>query len=110
MGTENERESIGTPLDWVAFKQQFFSSAVIAPKGIDSRCSIYNTERWFGLYQELCRIAHLPLTPTTDGYSLALYYGPNRYSTLQSINDLGYGDLRMQELVTTWLGYLWLGQ
>ncbi len=101
MGTESERESVATAVDWVAFKQQFFTSAIIAQGGgVASADLSYQTAAAnSGYIKNFAASMVLPLTPTTEGYSFALYYGPNKYSTLRGVNDLGYGELTMEELV-----------
>ncbi|MFI3259828.1 MAG: membrane protein insertase YidC [Rikenellaceae bacterium] len=101
VGTESKSESVSTAMDWIAFKQQYFSSAIIAPEGGISTADVsYVTAKPnSGYIKSFSAKMSLPLTPTTEEYRMALYYGPNKYATLKGINDLGYGDLRMQELV-----------
>ncbi|MFI3303831.1 MAG: membrane protein insertase YidC [Rikenellaceae bacterium] len=101
MGTESKSETISTSLDWIAFKQQFFTSAIIAPEGGISNAYVsYNTAAEnSGYIKEYVATMNLPLSPASDTFDLALYFGPNKYATLKSINDLGYGELTMEELV-----------
>ncbi len=101
MGTERESTSVNTALDWIAFKQQFFTSAIIAPGGGIATADVaYSTAAEnSGYIKNFSASIALPLNPSTDRYSMALYYGPNKFSTLNDVNDLGYGELSMEELV-----------
>ncbi len=101
MSEEDKSESISTSVDWIAFKQQYFSSVIIAPQGAISTADVgFTTAKPnSGYIKDFAASMTLPLTPSSDEYSLALYYGPNKYATLNSINDLGYGELGMEEIV-----------
>ncbi len=101
MGTESEKKSVSTAVDWVAFKQQFFSSAIIAPAGAIASADVayVTAAEGSGYVKNFQSVMSLPLTPSTESFDFALYFGPNKFSILESVNDLGYGDLYMQELV-----------
>ncbi len=100
-GDGSESESISTSVDWVAFKQQYFTSAIIAPGGgISTSTMAYTTAQpQSGYIKNFEATMTLPLDPAKTEYDMALYFGPNKYSTLKAIDDLGYGELRMGELV-----------
>ncbi len=101
VGTENKEETITTPLDWVAFKQQYFTSAIVSAEGGISNAFVgYNTAAEnSGYIKDFTATLSFPVSPEKESYKLALYFGPNKYATLNSVNDLGYGELRMQEVV-----------
>ncbi len=101
VGTESERESVATAMDWIGFKQQFFTSAIIAPGGgiATADLSYVTASEGSGEMKEFRSSFTLPLTPSTESFDLALYFGPNKFSILESVNDLGYGDLYLEEIV-----------
>ncbi len=100
-GDGAESESVSTSVDWISFKQQYFSSAIIAPGGgISTATMKYTTATpQSGYIKEFEAIMTLPLEPSTTEYAMAMYFGPNKYSTLKAIDKLGYGELGMDELV-----------
>ncbi len=101
VSTESKSENIAQGIDWVAFKQQYFSSVIIAPEGGISKGDVsYKTaEDGSGYIKTFKATMELPLLPNKSEYDMALYFGPNSYPTLKAVNDLGYGDLRIEELV-----------
>ncbi len=101
VSTESKSENIAQGIDWVAFKQQYFSSVIITPEGGISKGDVsYKTaEDGSGYIKTFKATMELPLLPNKSEYDMALYFGPNSYPTLKAVNDLGYGDLRIEELV-----------
>ena len=98
---ESENKEISTALEWIAFKQQFFSSVIIAPKGGISTADVaFSTlEPNSGYIKDFSALMTLPLSPSSDKFDMHLYLGPNDYSILSELNDLGYGELEMDKLV-----------
>ncbi len=102
MSTSAEKESISTAVDWIAFKQQYFSTVIIAPQGGISSAdmSFVTAAENSGYIKSFSALISLPLTASTTEFDLGLYYGPNQYNTLANIGDIeGYEDLRLKELV-----------
>ncbi len=102
LSVSDERESaqVSTPVEWIAFKQQYFSSVIIAAQGSISTADVeYSTlQPNSGYIKDFSAKMTLPIN--SDGrYDMALYFGPNEYSTLSQLNDLGYGELAMEKLV-----------
>ncbi|MDR1415973.1 MAG: membrane protein insertase YidC [Prevotellaceae bacterium] len=93
-GSGNKEENVKTRLQWIAFKQQFFSSILLA-KG-DNFYGAYmgyitykpnNRENF--LKQYVANI-QLPVAGVHDqNVPMAFYFGPNHYSTLKSSFDEG---------------------
>ncbi|MFR9651035.1 MAG: membrane protein insertase YidC [Rikenellaceae bacterium] len=98
---EGESKQVSTAVDWVAFKQQYFSSVLIAAGGGISTADVaFNTAApQSGYIKDFMANMTLPLNPTSDRYDLKFYFGPNEFSTLEQLNDLGMGDLAMEKLV-----------
>ncbi len=98
---ERESKNISTPVEWVAFKQQFFSSVIIAPEGGISTADIsFSTLKpESGYIKDFSALMTLPLNPASDSYDLHLYFGPNDYSILSELDDMEYGNLEINKLV-----------
>ncbi|MFR9619703.1 MAG: membrane protein insertase YidC [Rikenellaceae bacterium] len=102
MSKERESKQISTSVDWVAFKQQYFSSVIIAPgAGISSADVAFTTAaEGSGYMKSFSATMNLPLSAATTEFDLGLYYGPNQYNVLANVSDIeGYEDLRLKELV-----------
>ncbi|MFI3248686.1 MAG: membrane protein insertase YidC [Rikenellaceae bacterium] len=98
---ETKSEQISTPLEWVAFKQQFFTSALISPESQIATADLkyVTAAQNSGNIKAFTASMTLPIKADSDEHNMALYFGPNKYSTLNAVNDLGYGELTMEELV-----------
>ena len=97
LGISNEmkEETINSKIKWVAFKQQFFSSILIAGDDFQNGSVKFTT---FAPTAREIKTFHtqlaVPYTPQTDHYDFSFYFGPNKYSTLKK-----YDDLHLQKLV-----------
>ncbi len=98
---ESKSENItGEKINWVSFKQQFFSSVFIAPANFSSANLAFDTaEEGSGYMKDFSAKMSLPYDSSVEGYSFALYFGPNEYYILKGTEDLGYGDLRLDEMI-----------
>ncbi|MFI3323591.1 MAG: membrane protein insertase YidC [Rikenellaceae bacterium] len=100
MSEENKSESVSTQVEWVAFKQQYFTSAFIAPDNFSYADMGYSTAKpYSGYLKSFSSKMAVPYTPQSEGYNFALYFGPNKYSILKGIDDLGYGNLELDEII-----------
>jgi len=93
--TEAKREDITTKVQWVGFKQQFFSSILVSKDNFSRSTIGYET---FPPSDKNIKHFHaeltLPYSPTVDGYDFNFFFGPNRFYTLKA-----YDDLEFQRLV-----------
>lgn len=112
--TRNDKKELTEPVKWIAFKDQFFSSIIIAEKPFTNvvlssemlsedkeYIKDYKAETW------------VPVTidPTDDNItaSFKYYFGQNHFYTLKSYDknaESGSSKLYLEELVD--LGYKWL--
>ncbi|MGL4907906.1 MAG: membrane protein insertase YidC [Bacteroidales bacterium] len=104
IGTSSEKESVKTRLHWVAFKQQFFSSILIAKDdmlgGAELTYSTYKPNNNARYLKNYSASITLPIVPQRDiNLPMAFYFGPNHYSTLKSF------DANLDKLVPmgTWI-------
>ena len=97
--TKDEQASITEPLDWVAFKNQYFSCVFMAEKNfenatLDSKME----EKSSGYMKNYHACMQTAFDPTgTQPSHFQFYFGPNHFKTLLASNDLSFKD-KDQEL------------
>ena len=95
MSEKSKSKSISTSVNWVAFKQQFFSSAFIAPQNVTNANLAFDTAApGSELLKSFSAQMTVPYTVQTEGYDFAFYFGPNKFSVLKK-----YGDLHFERLI-----------
>lgn len=100
--TSDDKEDLRTKVKWVAFKQQFFSAALVANDAFLSGTVISN--KYLGSQKRLLKTFKSELNipfdrKSSESRDLTFYFGPNHYNTLskQEIPDfeklvpLGWG-------------------
>ncbi len=97
-------EPIEDKIDWVAFKNQFFSAVMIAGKdfGKDAKMTSIPQEKGSGYLKQYGAKMKTFFDPTgKQPTELEFYFGPNDYRLLQKVeNESRFGkDLQMQRLV-----------
>ena len=93
-------KNISTQVNWVAFKQQFFSSVFIAPDNVSYANLAFDTAApESSLLKTFTAQMGVPYTPQTEGYDFAFYFGPNKYSILKKVDDPKGADLHLERLV-----------
>ncbi|MCT4637738.1 MAG: membrane protein insertase YidC [Bacteroidales bacterium] len=89
-GADADEEKLDTRVEWVSFKDQFFSSIIVSDNGFQS--PIMNTESYqegSGLIKKFKANLGVHYTGTNDEkVKLNLYFGPNKYNILE---DQGKG-------------------
>lgn len=99
----NEKETLSTKIKWVAFKQQFFSSILIAQEAftdVTLSSDISNEPQYLKkVYAEI----PLPYAGNSNEvYNMQFFFGPNSYPILKE-----YGaDIELPKLVN--LGWKWV--
>lgn len=88
--TDYEEEILEATTQWVAFKQQFFSAAIISSEGFGKEnASVATVETGDPRYTKgLETSLGVPLSEADPSFDFQLYLGPNHYQTLA---DLGVG-------------------
>ena len=93
-------KNISTQVNWVDFKQQFFSSVFIAPDNVSYANLAFDTAApESSLLKTFTAQMGVPYTPQTEGYDFAFYFGPNKYSILKKIGEPGGADIYLERLV-----------
>ena len=100
----DDSEKIKEPVDWVAFKNQFFSCIMVGKNKFDDVVLESDTLHEGKGYLKTC-IADMstPFDPTGKvATDLSFYFGPNKFSVLKESNELIGGednDLQLQRLI-----------
>ncbi len=113
-GRDAEKD-IEERLDWIAFKNQFFSSVMIAYQDFDKvHLSSKLREKGSGYLKDYKASMTTYFDPTgKQATSMQFYFGPNHYKTLQRMDHFAAGDkdLDMQELVYLgWPLFRWINR
>ncbi|OWY21646.1 membrane protein insertase YidC [Sphingobacteriales bacterium UPWRP_1] len=88
--TANDKKSISFSLDWVAFKQQFFNTTLIAQKGFKAaelaiEAPAAETDTTLEIASANLRMQYEPGAEFI--FPMQLYFGPNHYKTLRSMKN-----------------------
>lgn len=102
---EPEQKDLTGALKWVAFKQQYFSSIIIADKKFDDGSSI-----GIGIpsdpFHVKTAVATLPVPfnkTASDQFGLQFYFGPNDYHQLESYNLMLENEIYLGWGIFGWL-------
>ncbi len=99
IGEGQKSEDVSTQLSWVAFKQQFFSSVLIAPEHLSGAKLGYETAiEGSGYVKQFTMQAKVDYSDKTKGYDFAFYFGPNKYSILSEVK-VGDEELYLERLI-----------
>lgn len=99
MSESDKSKEVSTSLNWLGFKQQFFSSVFIAPEHISNASMAFQTAQpGSGYIKNFSARMTVPYNAQTEGYDFAFYFGPNKYSILKKIDVAGQ-DLYLERLI-----------
>lgn len=92
--TSTDEDKINARLNWVAFKQQFFSAIFIAKDGFEKPTHLISTKSEGSKFiKDLAAKFELPYQHKVDEQlSFQFYFGPNHYKTLKAY-DKGFEEL-----------------
>ena len=97
--TKDEKETIPEVLDWVAFKNQYFSCVFMAEKNFENATLESKMEQkgsgYMKSYSAEMKAAFDPTGAQPSHFQF--YFGPNHFKTLLASNDLSFKD-KDQEL------------
>ncbi len=84
--TDTENETVSN-LSWVTFKQQFFSTSIIAPNGFSNgNLTLETDESKPNIDKTASASLTISTTALTNGsLELAYYYGPNNYQIMKKV-------------------------
>lgn len=100
MSEKSKSKEISTQVNWVAFKQQFFSSVFIAPENVTYANVKFDTAAPEStLLKSFSAQMAVPYTPQTESYDFAFYFGPNKYSILKKVEFPAGDEIHLERLV-----------
>ena len=89
LSASGEKESVEN-ISWIAFKQQYFTSAFISSGDLKITAEHKNsTKEGADFMKEFSSQIELPLAPATDKYNYAFYYGPNDLAVMEDVEFEG---------------------
>ena len=94
-GEREEEEGV----EWVAFKQQYFSSALISERPVTAVMSFKSAKNESaGYLKEFDAQIAIPHTAGRELYNLAFYYGPNDYKVMKDVEFMGR-DCELEKII-----------
>ncbi|GAB3022156.1 membrane protein insertase YidC [Cyclobacterium sediminis] len=91
-GEGDDSEQVGEPIKWVAFKQRFFTSGIIAKEQFNSGNLAQETPIDSSYVKNMSATLQLPING-----EVSYYFGPNNYKVLKNVTpefdknvDMGY--------------------
>jgi membrane protein insertase, YidC/Oxa1 family, N-terminal domain len=107
--SKSEEKNIPTKLKWIGYKDQFFSSVLIAQNSFDiAKLTTlrYDNGTYLKDLKSVSNVAFNPANP--EGIDFTFFFGPNKYSLLKEYdkNQFEGQDLQLEKLVP--MGWSWL--
>ena len=99
--SDSDEESLSTKVKWIAFKQQFFSSVLIAKTSmLNANVEHENFEEFSAYLKKVNANIGLPFDGTpNEKVEFAFYYGPNKYDILKNIQVNENEDLNLTKMI-----------
>ena len=97
----SKSKDVAASVDWVSFKQQFFSSALIGRSTVlrQPQLSYSTAEAKSGYLKEYAMSSSVDYSPQTSHYDFSFYLGPNKFSTLKKLTDNNGTSLEMERII-----------
>ncbi len=100
MSEESKDEQESTAINWIAFKQQFFSSVLIAYDNFSNADMSFTTDKpGSGYIKQFAMEATLPYDAQTKNIDLGFYFGPNKYAILKKVVDQNGEELQLERMI-----------
>ena len=82
--TKDDQEDLTTKVNWIGYKQQFFSSVLIADKGFsNAKIHTLSSDTTKTEVKKCFSQITIPITRENSDFSMQLFFGPNHYKTLR---------------------------
>ncbi|HEY1025680.1 MAG TPA: membrane protein insertase YidC, partial [Sphingobacteriaceae bacterium] len=98
LSEDDKKELTEGKVQWISFKQHFFSTALIAKNGFEKGTLAVATSGDPDVVKSFAATLQLPAPQNLANYPMEFYFGPNQFKTLQ---DQGY-DLERQVDLGYW--------
>lgn len=98
---KNDNKELAEPVEWIAFKNQFFSSVFLADANFEKTKLVSNMEaQGSGYIKDYAAEMNAKFDPTgKEPTQLYFYFGPNHYKTLSAVGDDLDKDWELNRLV-----------
>ncbi|MBR0393630.1 MAG: membrane protein insertase YidC, partial [Alistipes sp.] len=113
MSEKSQSEKVSSSVEWVAFKQQYFTSALIARNATFSYADVeYDTVgAKSGYIKDFSMSGAVAYTPQTTSYDFSFYLGPNKFSVLKKLTDANGESLEMERIIPLgWIFSTWISR
>lgn len=109
----NKQEEIEDKVQWIAYKNQFFSSVFIAKSNfsnVEVASNMFNnSSHYLKNMRSSMRLEYNPADGNTT--DMMFYLGPNHYKTMQDMNEFTGMDLDLEKLVSLgWVLFRWVNK
>ncbi len=97
----SKEDDLSASVDWVSFKQQFFSSAFICRSANlrQPKIGFDTAEQHSGYIKDFELSTSVEYTPSTEKYDFSFYLGPNKFSVLKKLTDNEGKSLEMERII-----------
>ncbi len=101
MATGDKDKNVSSSVDWVSFKQQYFSSTFIARSTKFTYADMaFDTETdKSGFIKDFSLKTAVAYTPQTKDYKFSFYLGPNKYAVLRKVADDNGSSLSLERII-----------
>ena len=100
MSEESKSDEVSSSVNWVAFKQQFFSSVFIAPDNVTYANMAFETAKpGSGYIKDFSVEMAVPYDAEVNEYDFSFYFGPNKYAVLKKIVDENGDKIALERLI-----------
>ncbi len=101
ISTDSKKEDLSASIDWVSFKQQYFSSALICHSKTlrQPQVSFDTAKPESGYIKRFALASSVEYTPQTSQYDFSFYLGPNKFSILKDLKDQNGNSLEMERII-----------
>ncbi len=100
MSEETRSDEVSSSVNWVAFKQQFFSSVFIAPENMTyAKMSFDTAKPESGYIKDFSAEMAVPYDSEVGEYDFSFYFGPNKYAVLKKITDDNGDKIALERLI-----------
>lgn len=111
--TSSDEENITTKVKWISFKQQFFSTVLIAKTSfLNAKLEQVLDETNPDYLKKCTALFGIPYDgKEAENFSCAIYYGPNQYKILNNLEFAKDDDLKLRKLIPLgWGIFGWLNR
>ena len=100
MSQESKSKQVQSEINWVAFRQQFFSQVFIAHNNFAYADMGFTTEtKGSGYLKHYTSRMGVNYTPQTSEYNFSIYCGPNKYAVLSDVTNPQGEQIAMERLI-----------